>query len=614
MKRVAFGQCVGWLHDASGDTGVVLCATVGHEAIWSHRALRHLADDLAAAGVPALRFDYPGTGDAPGIEATPGSLAQWVRGIVDAAAFMRARTGARRIVLCGVRLGAMLAVLAADAMAAQANHGADGLVLLAPPVTGHAYLREMRALQANWRASVLATPDTAPAPDGALEVLGYRLGADTVEQLEALRLDQRPGLSARRVLLFDAWPASGSPVGALAAHYQRAGACVTLANFPEYQRMMQCADAAGVPEQAWRDILHWLGPVAPGRLCCPTFPRNGSALATLVAEGVTEWPVWLDGDRQFGILCTPAARPRPTVRGSDEPSGTVVIFPNTGGTHHIGDCRLFVTLSRQLARIGVAALRLDVSALGDTPLAAREIGPEVLLGERSCRDVGAVVDCMRARGYDKVVLAGIGSGAFLSLHAALRHSGVDGLVLASLPAFGGACAYRGRQAMQSMRAYLAGAHPAQHRRRLPSADAALGALAWSEARSLSASYLSAAARRLGRLLRLRASHGDGDVPPASRFARSTVQLLHARGVRTDLLYGMGDSGLAQAREHLGSSFDHLKPLYNVNARVLPWCDPTLWLPQSRDAFAAQVVLHVRGLAREAGPAGAMPPEIVLSDP
>ena len=63
MKRLIFDGCVGWLHEVDGDTGVVLCAPQGHEMMWSHRAWRHLADDLCAAGLPVLRFDYPCTGD-----------------------------------------------------------------------------------------------------------------------------------------------------------------------------------------------------------------------------------------------------------------------------------------------------------------------------------------------------------------------------------------------------------------------------------------------------------------------------------------------------------------------------------------------------------------------
>ena len=51
----------GWFHPAAAivrDIGVVLCPALGREANFAHRTLRHLAEASAAAGLPALRFDY----------------------------------------------------------------------------------------------------------------------------------------------------------------------------------------------------------------------------------------------------------------------------------------------------------------------------------------------------------------------------------------------------------------------------------------------------------------------------------------------------------------------------------------------------------------------------
>ncbi|WP_042300813.1 hypothetical protein [Paraburkholderia kururiensis] len=54
MRPVVFNGHAGWLHDAEGGEGVVLCNPAGHEAMWLHQAIRHLAIDLAARGVPVL--------------------------------------------------------------------------------------------------------------------------------------------------------------------------------------------------------------------------------------------------------------------------------------------------------------------------------------------------------------------------------------------------------------------------------------------------------------------------------------------------------------------------------------------------------------------------------
>ena len=72
MTSVRFGDCFGWVHHYSGsDRGAILCAATGYEALGTHQSWRVLADRLAAAGLPTLRFDYPGYGDS--LEITKGT-------------------------------------------------------------------------------------------------------------------------------------------------------------------------------------------------------------------------------------------------------------------------------------------------------------------------------------------------------------------------------------------------------------------------------------------------------------------------------------------------------------------------------------------------------------
>src|SRR6267378_4565458 len=64
----------GWLHAPAAASrpalGLVICNPFGNEAICAHRSLRHLAERAADAGIPALRFDYDGTGDSRSEEHT----------------------------------------------------------------------------------------------------------------------------------------------------------------------------------------------------------------------------------------------------------------------------------------------------------------------------------------------------------------------------------------------------------------------------------------------------------------------------------------------------------------------------------------------------------------
>ena len=87
----------------------------------------------------------------------------------------------------------------------------------------------------------------------------------------------------------------------------------------------------------------------------------------------------------------------------------------------------------------------------------------------------------------------------------------------------------------------------------------------------------------------------GDTEDASSvtgFARAAMAHLDRRGVRADFLYGAGDVGLDEAREHFGHDLGALAGLAHVHVRVLPCLDHALFLAASRDAFMAHVIRHV----------------------
>ncbi|MGO4325714.1 alpha/beta fold hydrolase [Cupriavidus sp. 2TAF22] len=583
MKPVLFEGCAGWLHEAPGTTGVVLCNPHGHEAMWSHRAYRHLAGDLAAAGLPVLRFDYPGTGDSAGSDADVDHIACCVHGILAAVRTLREQGGVTRVVLCGLRLGAALAVLAAEALAARDAGVVAGLVLLAPVASGRAYLRELRALHTGWVNNVIPDIQLIPPTDGSLDVLAYRFQPDTVAALEGLRMARRKGCPAPRVLLLDAWPGTASPVAEMGTLYRNAGAEVTLDGFAEYPGMMQAPEYAKVPEAAWQAVLAWMRPAlaAGGRGAARGAPAAHDDRPALECEvdGVREQRVWLDRGRQFGILCEPARRTA---------GGVAILFPNTGGNHHVGDGRLFVSLSRELARHGVTALRLDLSALGDSPAPARQMSIPAVYDPSACEDASAAVDWLRARGMRRIVVAGVCSGAFISLHVALRNPAVAGVVLANLAKFRwdetDTAAVNER--VQSMRGYVAAARRAETWLRLMRGQMKvvpiLNGFVRRSARRLSQRAVSAVARW----------RGGEDTTTVTGFARAAMRELDRRGVQTDFLYGMSDIGLEEARDRFGGNLEALQGLDHIRVRTLSKFDHSLFLAESRAALQAHLVWYM----------------------
>lgn len=199
MTPLLFGpasrQLFGLYHPAQGgaDGGLALliCPPFGHEAIRSHRLFRALADRLAQAGAAVLRFDYFGTGDAPGDD-TDGEFEGWRRDVCAAHEELRRRTGARRIVWLGARLGATLAVLAAR------NGRCDParLLLWDPILSGTTYLQELRQHHVDTLQRSFCTPDPAwrrrlaQDPDAFTDqTLGFAIAPALLQQLRNLRPD-----------------------------------------------------------------------------------------------------------------------------------------------------------------------------------------------------------------------------------------------------------------------------------------------------------------------------------------------------------------------------------------------------------------------------------------
>ena len=148
MTPVRFGtenrEMLGFYHAPArhvpGAPAVLLCNPFGPEAIRSYRMLRLLADRLATAGCPVLRFEYHGTGDSPGDDEVA-SLPGWAGDIGVAHRELAARSGKSTVTWIGLRLGASLCALAAQTV----RSGLGLLVLWDPVIAGMSYLEIFRS-------------------------------------------------------------------------------------------------------------------------------------------------------------------------------------------------------------------------------------------------------------------------------------------------------------------------------------------------------------------------------------------------------------------------------------------------------------------------------------
>lgn len=186
---------------ATRKCAVVICQPVGHEYIYSHRALRQLATRLSNAGFPVLRFDYFGCGDSAGRD-EEGRVDQWLEDVLSAIVEARVRSGLSGVCLIGLRLGAALSM-----MAAAERGDIDGLVLWDAVVTGRKYLQELLELQ---KKSLRLRPKPARSDNwqDSVEVIGFPLSQSFCEQLDGLRLLVISGAPAKNILTIHTDPAA----------------------------------------------------------------------------------------------------------------------------------------------------------------------------------------------------------------------------------------------------------------------------------------------------------------------------------------------------------------------------------------------------------------------
>ena len=411
----------GWYHPTREERrhcGVVLCAPFGHEYLVSYRAYRKLAEALAAAGFPCVHFDYEGCGDS--VDSHTAGVQTWRDNIVQAMQALRERSGVRTCALFGARLGGLLAVSVAS------QEPVAALALLAPVVSGRAYVRELQAFA---RMSPI-TPSSDPARSvGDEEFAGYRLGKDAQSDLAAIDL-RKLSLQAETALLIAQRDDIAGNEDKLIALWREQGRDLTLAPHSGYAAMMTAdADSSIVPEALWREIVDWLSQryaaLEPAREPAPfTDALRAQTLPGSGTLSVLEEVVRFDG--LTGVISRPA---------NAEPSRQAVILTNIGTGHHVGNHRLLVQMARALASQGTLCLRFDRAGCGYSRPNPDGSENKVYV-KFGTDDVRAAMDFVqRQYGRQGFVLAGLCSGAYYSYHVGVEDPRVQGLIMLNPPTF-----------------------------------------------------------------------------------------------------------------------------------------------------------------------------------
>ena len=559
-----------WLHQPSTPSqqrlGVVICSPFGYESICAHRSVREFAEAIADAGIPALRFDYLGSGDSADIDENCDVVKRWTQDVISAIHELRHRTGVDRICLLGIRLGALLAALAAAEC-----RMVESLILIGPVVSGRRYVRELRVTQLAGIA-MSGSPGSDGDPEAnrtnpkTLEAGGFSLSAATLQTLKLVDLQTAAAPPVRSILIFDndklpsakRWAESLSQSG-IALEYKTLPGLIEMAmTAPQY---------AAVPRAMIDATRQWLATVVSSTAADPTvdrlpadrgIPDHESSTAETLSlledpelpqAPITERPVFISaGVSLFGIVTEPR---------SDEKRRRAVILLNPGADFHIGASRMYVSLARRWARRGYFVLRLDLAGIGDSATRSGHVHDEVFPDE-AIDDIRVAIEFIRSRyAIVDTTLVGLCSGAYHALRAAADGVSVNRILMVNPQN------YFWKKGMTLEQIQLAEVvhNPGLYRQRMLSLRAWLriftgqvnvvriAAIYLQRLRLAGESVLRDLARRLG----IRFPHDLG----------SELEKIVADGILVTFVFARGEPGIALLKLQAGSAISRLGDRCNV---------------------------------------------------
>lgn len=546
------------------EAAVLILSPWGLEEMCTRKFFRILAEKMAAIGIPSLRFDYPGTGDALGDPLSGLTIEDWDAVVIAAADKLKRLSGRQNVILIGQGPGATIAQRLAERIS-----GIAGIALLAPTLSGRGYLREI-ALLSKVVDQGLGLRESQRMTEG-VSIAGFVMPekiADAIRQTN-LTVPERAG--APNYLILER-PARMQDTD-LRDRLQSLGTAVDFSVFEGYDDLVANPTIQKMPMQSAGKIIDWVATINPDN---PMQHRSAPVeqAEPLRGEGFTETPLRFgDADHLFGILCVPDERT----------TATSTLILATAYDRNAGWGRSGTNTARALAKLGIASFRFDAANVGDS-VPAPDAPQQVLYSETQKRDVKAALDLMETHLTGDLMIAGRCSGGYLALRSAAEDPRVKAVLSVNPFAFYWDPAVPFHSSLQflprSLDAYGQRMARLDTLRRLFAGQIDIPAAAKNVAIAIWLRF----ARRLAWLVRL--LPGKRHI---HREVKKTFNTYEQRNIPVSLIYSEGDVGLNDLHLHFGDQGKGIGGYRNVKLVMLPDTDHNITPASSKAVVFSEIV-------------------------
>jgi pimeloyl-ACP methyl ester carboxylesterase len=315
----------------------IICPPIGTDYNNSYQNLRVLGEQLANKGQLVIHLDYIEFGNSSEKDEDTEQLESIVYSITSVHSWLK-DVGINQINIVGLRFGATLAALAANSVVI------NKLILWSPVVKGKSFVREIKML-------AQASEQTIESSE-SLDISGWTIEPSTSQAISDIDLlTGEP--SAKNIFILQ--DGQKRQLNKLADYYAKEKSInVTIEEQNELVALLVDAHESQLATESNQSVVDFI------------VEDIGSTSSLLLedfrAKSICRGDNYKDSyhyDEQKYMIKTDSL-----INNNDLPT---LVFLNSGSNHQVGPHRLYVTLTREFAKLGFNSFRIDLPGLGETP-------------------------------------------------------------------------------------------------------------------------------------------------------------------------------------------------------------------------------------------------------